>query len=547
MAGLATTFGSGAMTNSINELEQAQVVLVSGSNTTRTHPQVARRIYDAVDRGAKLLVIDPRATKIARHAHVHLQIQPGTDIALLNGIMRCILDENLIDDLFIEMRTENYIPLRDMLLAVDLDEVEAVTGVSRTKIARAARIYAQARRAVICYCLGVTQHTCGTANVESYANLAMLTGHVEQEFTGVDPLRGQYNVQGACDMGALPAVLPGYQPVADPEVKKKFSQVWGCEIPETTGRTLLDMTHGAINAGLVSEQPDPLKAMFIMGENPMLSDPSLGRVKNTLENLDLLVVADIFLSETARLADVVLPAACYAEKSGTVTNSERRVQYSQKAVEPPGDARPDTWIIQQLSKNMGYAMEYSSEAEIMEEICLLTPIYGGMYHDRLQKGHGLQWPCPDRDHQGTPFLHKYSFTRGRGHFTPQGHVPAAEPADSEYPFVLITGRSYYQYHTGTMSRQSPLLEREYHRPRLNMHPGDAEKLQLAEAIRVKVSSRRGAVEFYLHCTSEVSPGELSCDFHFWESPANVLTLAASDPVAHCPEYKCCAVRVEAMA
>ncbi len=533
------------MTNTINEIEQAQVILVSGSNTTRTHPQVARRIYDAVDGGARLIVIDPRATRIARHAHIHLQIRPGTDIALLNGIMRCILDENLIDDLFIEMRTENFLALRDMLLKIDLAEIETITGVSREKIAQAARTYARARRAVICYCLGVTQHTCGTANVESYANLAMLTGHVEQEFTGVDPLRGQGNVQGACDMGALPAVLPGYQSVTDKEIREKFARAWAREVPETRGRTLLDMTHGALQAGLADEEAAPLAAMYIMGENPMLSDPTLGRVRATLKSLDFLVVSDIFLSETAEIAHVVLPAACYAEKNGTVTNSERRVQYMRKAVEPPGQARPDTWIIQELAGRMGYAMQYGSSAEIMEEICLLTPVYGGMYHDRLKTCHGLQWPCPDRDHPGTPFLHKYSFSRGRGRFEPQRHVEPAEPPDQDYPFTLITGRSYYQYHTGTMSRRSPLLEREYHRPLLNMHPEDATQLGLHENDPVLVASRRGKVPFTLHLTNEVRPGRLFCDFHFWEAPANILTISANDPVARCPEYKCCAVRVEA--
>ena len=322
-------------------------------------------------------------------------------------MMRCILDENLIDDLFIEMRTENYLALRNMLLHVNLDHTAAITGVDKRDIARAASIYAQAQRSTICYCLGVTQHTCGTANVKSYANLAMLTGHVEQEFTGVDPLRGQYNVQGACDMGALPAVFTGYQSVLDPEVRKKFSIAWQRELPEKPGMTVLEMTHGGH-----ATTRDPLQALFIVGENPMLSDPVLGQVQSTLEGLEFLVVSDIFLTETAELADVVFPAACFAEKNGTVTNSERRVQLMHKAIDPPGQARSDDWIIQELSGRMGYLMTYASSSEIMEEICLLTPIYGGMYHDRLNGSWGLQWPCPDRNHPGTPFLHKYSFTRG---------------------------------------------------------------------------------------------------------------------------------------
>ena len=530
------------MTNTINELEQAQVILVSGSNTTRTHPQVARRIYDAVDGGAKLIVIDPRRTRIAARAHLHLQLHPGTDIALLNGMMRCILDENLIDDLFIEMRTENYLALRDLLLRTDLDEVERITGVDRELIARAARTYARAQRAAICYCLGVTQHTTGTANVRSLANLAMLTGHVEREFTGVDPLRGQVNVQGACDMGALPGVLPGYQSVTDPEVRKRFHRFWGREIPEAPGRTVLDMTHHP--AGPLTATREPLRGLLVVGENPLLSDPALAGVRATLTGLDLLVVADIFLTETGRLADVVLPAACFAEKDGTFTNSERRVQLLRKAVEPPGQARPDSWIIRELAGRMGYPMKYGSTAEIMEEIALLTPIYGGIYHDRLEDINGLQWPCPDRSHPGTPFLHKYSFTRGSGRFEPEEHRGPAEPVDREYPFVLITGRGYHQYHTGTMSRRSPALEREHGRPLLDIHPGDAGKIGLGEGSRVLVRSRRGAVRFTLHLNDRVMPGEVSCDFHFHEAPANELTLADSDPEARCPEYKCCAVTLE---
>lgn len=525
------------MTNSINELEEAQVVLVSGSNTTRTHPQVARRIYDAVDQGAKLIVIDPRETRIARHAHIHLQIHPGTDIPLLNGMMRCILDENLIDDLFIEMRTENYLAMRDLLLQVDFDHVEKITGVDKRDIARAARTYARAQRSTICYCLGVTQHTCGTANVKSYANLAMLTGHVEQEFTGVDPLRGQGNVQGACDLGALPNVFSGYQSVADQQIREKFEIAWKRQLPDAPGMTVVDMTHG--------HGTDPLRALFIVGENPMLSDPVLGQVRSSLEGLELLVVADIFLTETAELADVVLPAACFAEKTGTITNSERRVQLMHKAVEPPGEARGDGWIIQELATRMGYPMAYESSAEIMEEICMLTPIYGGMYHDRLDGSWGLQWPCPNRDHPGTPFLHKYSFTRGSGRFEPEEHSPPAEPADQEYPLILITGRSYHHYHTGTMTRRSATLNREHPIPLLDIHPQDAENLGLEDGSRVRVNSRRGSVPFTLHCSEQMAPGEVSCDFHFHEAPTNILTLADCDPVAHCPEYKCCAVNVEA--
>ncbi len=532
------------MTNSINEIEEAQVILVSGSNTTRTHPQVARRFFRAMDRGARLIVIDPRRTRLARHAHIHLRIRPGTDIALLNGMMRSIIDENLIDDLFIQMRTENYTTMRDMLFGIDLAQAAAITGVPEKTIRRAARIYAQAQRSVICYCLGVTQHIAGTGNVQSYANLAMLTGHVEQEFTGVDPLRGQNNVQGACDMGALPGVLPGYQPVADAGVREKFARVWGVDLPRNPGLTLLDMTHEPSGAAGLRQAAPVIRGLYVTGENPLLSEPSLNGVRKTFHQYDFLAVSDIFLSETAQVADVVFPAASFAEKTGSITSSERRVQLMRKAIDPVGDSRPDDWIVMELARRLGYVMDYESPAEVMEEICMVTPIYAGMYHDHLDRGWGVQWPCGGRDMEGTQYLHKYSFARGRGRFEPAVHVDPAEPPDSDYPFALITGRFYFQYHTGTMTRRTPILERESDRPLLEMHPDDGHRLGLQPGDRVTVASRRGRCRFVVELTDRVEPGNLFTSFHFAEAPVNELTIDASDPVARCPEYKVCAVRLE---
>lgn len=544
MAGLAVTFGSGAMTNSIAEIEEAQAILISGSNTTETHPQVARRIYDAVDKGAKLIVIDPRRTQIARHADIHLQIRPGTDIPLLNAMMRSIVDENLVDDLFVEMRTENYFALRNMLFQVDIARTATICGVDEEKIRHAARLYAGAQRSVICYCLGVTQHVCGTDNVQSYANLAMLTGHVEQEFTGVDPLRGQSNVQGACDMGALSAVFPGYQPVADALVRGKFERAWGVKLPEKPGMTNIDMMHAKAVGTDPSQTERGLRAMFIMGENPVISDPDLNHVRNTLSGLDFLAVSDIFLTDTAQLADVVFPAASFAEKSGTITNSERRVQLMRKAIEPIGSCRSDDKIIIELSRKLGYEMDYESPAEIMEEICMLTPIYGGMYHDRLEKEWGLQWPCIDRNHGSTQYLHKYSFARGRGRFEPAEHIVPAESADEQYPFILITGRIYHQYHTGTMTRKSRLHNRESPKSRVELHPEDAARLKIVDGETVRLVSRRGECLFTAMLTDRVAPGHVFATFHFSESPVNLLTVDVSDPVAKCPEFKICAVQVE---
>ena len=371
------------MTNSINEIEEAEVILATGSNTSEAHPQIARRMLAAVDKGAKLIVIDPRRTQLAELADVHLRLQPGTDILLLNGMMRIILDESLADRLFIEMRTENFTALQDMLNKIDLAEVERITGVSLTEIRKAAKLYARARRAVICYCLGITQHVAGTKNVQTIANLAMITGNVEKEFTGVDPLRGQNNVQGACDMGALPTVYPGYQNVDDDNCREKFEHVWGAKLSAKPGLTLLDMTHSGAKG--------PMKGMFIMGENPVLSDPLMDKVEETLTNLEFLAVADIFLTETASFAHVVFPAASFAEKGGTFTNTERRIQMVRPAIPPIHGTRTDTDIITELATRMGYPMSYESAAEVMEEIALLTPIYGGIRHQRLGgKAWGLQ-------------------------------------------------------------------------------------------------------------------------------------------------------------
>jgi len=536
VAGLATTFGSGAMTNSINEIENAQVMLVIGSNTSEAHPQVARRIFTAMDRGARLIVIDPRRTLLARRADIHLAIRPGTDIPLLNAMMRIILDENLADDLFIEMRTENFYGLRDMLYRLDLEETARLTGVDLAGIRAAAQLYGRAQKAVICYCLGITQHVCGTGNVQAIANLAMLTGHVEKEDTGVDPLRGQNNVQGACDMGALPNVFPSYQQVDIDDYREKFERAWHACLPSQPGLTLMEMTHGGKNG--------PLKAMFIMGENPVLSDPVQARVEETLDNLEFLLVADIFLTETARRAHVVLPAASFAEKTGTFTNSERRVQMVRRVIPPLGQSRTDSDIIMDLSARLGYAMDYESPAEIMEEISMLAPIYGGMQHDRLENSWGLQWPCWDRRHSGTPFLHKYYFTRGKGRFVPTVHEPPAELPDEDYPFLLITGRIYHQYHTGTMSRHSALLSREAGEALLQLHPGDGRRLGVRSGDLVRMRSRRGEVQVKAQLTETVKAGEIYTTFHFSEMPVNRLTISAKDHFSQCPEYKICAVHLE---
>ena len=524
------------MTNSINEITGAEVIFVIGSNTTEAHPQIARRILEAVDSGAKLIVADPRRTEISRAAHIHLQLRPGSDIALLNAMMRVILSEGLIDDAFIEMRTENFKELRKHLLSQDIDKLAAVSGIPVSQIKKAARLYAGAQKGVICYCLGITQHICGTANVESIANLAMLTGHVEQAYTGVNPLRGQNNVQGACDMGAIPGVFPGYQPVSDPAIKKKFERAWGTALPSEPGLTITDMTHRGRENGI--------RAMFIMGENPVMSDPDASKVEETLKGLEFLAVSDIFLTETASLAHVVFPAASFAEKCGTVTNSERRVQLMHQAIPPIGECRSDSEIITELAGRLGYTMAYENSAEIMEEIALLTPIYGGIFHDRLETSWGLQWPCPSRDHKGTPYLHKYSFARGKGRFVPAENITPDELPDDDYPFILMTGRVYHHYHTGAMTRASDILSREVPEAVLEINSDDAEEKGLRHGDMVSLRSRRGEIEVRVKPVDTISRGMLYVSFHFHESPVNRLTNPALDPVAKCPEYKVCAVNLE---
>lgn len=525
------------MTNSIEELGSAEVLLVTGSNTTETHPQIGRNILQAVDSGAKLIVIDPRRTDLAREAYIHLNLRPGTDIALINCMMRIILDENLADDLFISMRTEQFIPLRDYLHRLDLKELSATTGIELQKIHEAACIYARSVKSVICYCLGVTQHSCGTDNVQAVANLAMLTGNIEKKHSGVDPLRGQNNVQGACDMAALPAVLPGYQPITDRSIRDRFQTVWKRKTPTAPGLSLTEMTH--------SGKDGAIKTMFIMGENPLISDPHLSRVQETFENLDFLAVSDIFLTETAQHAHVVFPAASFAEKRGTITNSERRVQLCRRAIPPLGNCLPDSEIIMALGKRLDCpGMDFESSDEIMEEINLLTPIYGGMHYDRLKRNHGLQWPCWNRDHEGTEFLHKYNFTRGKGQFTITKHQEPSEQTDRTYPYTLVTGRgSYHHYHTGTMTRNSKRLVREYPEALLEINALDAKTLQLQNGEKVELLSKRGKVRITITITDRVQPGTVFSSFHFFEVPINQLTTAVMDPKSKCPEFKVCSVNL----
>ncbi|TNF55144.1 formate dehydrogenase subunit alpha, partial [bacterium] len=413
---------------------------------------------------------------------------------------------------------------------------ESITGVPAEDIRRVARIYAPETRSMLFFAMGITQHICGVDNVRACANLTMLTAHVGHAMAGLNPLRGQNNVQGSCDMGALPEVYSGYERVNDSSARRKFGDAWGTTLPRKPGLTLMEM----LNASLEGK----LKALYIMGENPVISDPDVHHTTRALKNLKFLVIQDIFLTETAELADVVLPAVSFAEKDGTFTNTERRVQKIRKSINPPGEAMPDWKIICELSKKIGYPMDYNAPHEIMEEIALLTPSYRGILHHRLDQGFGLQWPCPNTQHPGTPFLHRKKFARGLGSFIPVHYIPPDEQPDETFPFILTTGRSYFQYHTGTMTRKTATLEREEPECTVEINSNDAKRLSIHNREKVKVSSRRGSIEAMTQVTDKTIEGTIFIPFHFYEASANVLTNAALDPYAKIPEYKVCAAKIE---
>ncbi len=539
------------MTNSIPEFDNTDCFLIIGSNTTEAHPLIATHILRAKKRGAKIVVCDPRRTQIARLADMYLAHRPGTDVALLNGLMNVIIAEGLANQEFIDSRTENFAELKAAVADYTPERVQAITGVPAAALAAAARLYATSETSAILYTMGITQHTTGVDNVVSCANLSMLTGHIGRPGTGVNPLRGQNNVQGACDMGGLPNVYTAYQPVINEAAHAKFEQAWGATSPLKIGLTVSDMVDQALKGGI--------KALYVLGENPMVSDPDLHHVQAALENVDFMVVQDIFPTETAQLADVVLPGVTFVEKDGTFTNTERRVQRVRQAVAPLGNARQDWQIIADVAKRMGSAnslpgaeaqgapysgWDYAGAAAIMAEINALTPSYTGVTYERLEQLGSLQWPCPTTEHPGTPYLHKDKFARGLGHFTPVTFKEPAELPCDEYPVTLTTGRMMFHYHTGSMTRRSEKLDREVPDGYVEISPEDAERMGVKNSGRVRLTSRRGSIETRAWITRRVPPGTVFVPFHFAEAAANVLTNPAVDPVAKIPEYKVAAVRLE---
>ena len=538
VAGLAQIFGSGAMSNSIDEIKDSSCLFVIGTNPTASYPVIGLRIIEAVKNGAKLIVADPRNIDLCKHADIVLNQIPGTDVALLMGIMKIIVDEGLLDENFINERCENFNEFNESLKEYDIDTVEAITGVNKELIRDAARLYSTKKPASILYSLGITEHTHGTENVFALGNLALLTGNMGKPSTGVNPIRGQNNVQGACDMGCLPDVFPGYQKVEDPVTIQKFENLWNSELNKSRGLMFPEMLDAAKNGDI--------KAMYIVGENPVTSEPDTENIKKSLENLDFLVVQDIFMSETAQMADVVLPGCSFAEKDGTFANSERRIQRVRKVIEPVGDSRPDWLITCQLAQRMGAeGFEYMDASEIYDEIAQVAPIFSGINYSRIDE-EGIQWPCLDERDKGTPILHTETFKTesGKGKFIPLHYKPSAELPDEDYPLILTTGRSLYHYQTSTMTGAVDGLKKLYGEDCIDMCLEDAQKLGIEHGEKVKIISRRGKIEPKVRITDSCKSGVVFMTFHFGESATNIITNSALDPISKTPEFKVCAVRVE---
>jgi formate dehydrogenase alpha subunit len=550
VAGLAATYGSGAMSNSMEDIAKfAQAMLIIGSNTTEQHPVFGTMIRQAVyRRGAKLVVADPRKIDIIEFATLHLRQRPGTDVVLLNGLMNIILEKGWEDQQFISSRTEGFEEFKSTINQYPPDKVAEITGVPIEKLYQAAEILATNKPMAVMWAMGITQHIVGVRNVMDLANLQMLLGNIGVPGGGVNPLRGQNNVQGACDLGGLPNVYSGYQAVTYDESRLKFEAAWGAEMSSKIGQTVTEMIP---NAG-----EDIIKALYILGEDPVVSDPDSAHIRHCLEECDFIVLQEIFPTETAKYADVLLPGVSFAEKTGSFTNTERRIQLVRKAIDPPGEARPDWWITSQLAQSVRAlegrdfkpapyaAWDYQDSAEVMQEIAVLTPSYAGVSHERLERGDRLQWPVRSLEHPGTPVLHVGQFARGLGKFMPIDHIPPAESPDDEFPILLSTGRVLYHWHGGEMTRRAKGLLEVYSHALIEINPQDAIQLGLNGKRRVRVTSRRGSIEAEAWVTERVPPGMVFANFHFPEASANELTIAALDPVAKIPEYKICAVKVE---
>jgi len=509
--------------------------MVIGSNPDTSHPTIGLRIHQAKKNGSKLLVIDPRRTWLADEADLFLCQNPGSDVALLNGMVHVILEEGIWDKKFVEERTENLEELEIVTAKYTPDYVEQITGISEEQLRAAARLYASpGKKCAIYYGMGLAHHATGTDNVKSIANLAMLCGKLGVAGGGVNPLRGQNNVQGACDMGALYTTLPGYSGLDNNDVFERYEKLWEVKLPRRKGKAATEVWDAIMEGDI--------KGLYVFGEDPVLADPNALHAVRALEKLDFLIVQDIFLTETAKMADVVFPAACFAEKDGTFTCTERRVQRVRKAVEPPGEAKADWQIFCELSHRMGYDMPYSKPEDIFKEISQLVPQYAGITYERIEKV-GLQWPVPDKEHPGTPVLHIGKFTKGKGLFIPEDYTPPVEMPDSDYPMILTTIRETAQYNFGSMTRKTPEIETLCPEALAEINPEDAARLGIADLDTIEVSSRRGSVQLRAKISDRSQVGTIAIPYHFAEVPVNNLTLNSLDRLSRSPQYKICAIKV----
>lgn len=536
VAGLKQTLGSGAMTNSTQDIFETELIVVIGADPTENHSVFGGQIFEAKQRGAKLVVIDPRVTRLAKVADIHVQLKPGSNIALINAMLHVILEKNLQNQSFISQRCEGFDALARNVATITPESVESCTGVSADVIRQTAMLYGQAQRAMILYGMGITQFVSGTQNVIALSNLALVCGQIGRPGTGINPLRGQNNVQGACDMGCLPNVYPGYQAADDLAVQQKFTQAWGTEVATKPGLTSLGMTKATL-AG-------DFRALIIFGEDPVVTDPDQNHVRAAMKEMDLLVVAELTMTETAKLADFILPAASFAEKEGTFTNCERRVQHVAQALQPPGSAMGDWQWLQALAAKLGSdALNWSDSEAVFDEMASLTPSYQGMSYPGIMRAHGLQWPCHSGAPEGTAILHQTTFPIGKARLIPVHQIEIDEPADEQYPLLLTTNRLHFHYGCGSMTRKSPLLEREIPAGLLFINPVDARTLKIQRYSPVGIRSRRGYVETRAMITEDVPPGLVAMPYHFREAPSNQLTNTAQDPVTKMPELKACAVSV----
>ncbi len=537
VAGLARTLGSGAMTNSIADIDLADLILVIGADVTENHAMIGARMLRAQARGAKLIVIDPRKTRLARLADIHLQLRLGSNIALLNGLLQIIFEHGWENAAFLAERCEDITPLRQHLAGITVEQTSAATGIAEADLLRVAELFSHSPAAFTAWGMGITQFQSGTNNVIAVSNLALACGQVGRPGTGINPLRGQNNVQGACDMGCLPNVYPGYQQADAPAVQARFAQAWGTPMTSAAGMTSMGMTKAALNGDL--------RALMIIGEDPVVTDPDQHQVARAFAALDFLVVFELTLTETAKMADVVLPAAAFVEKDGTFTNCERRVQRIRKAVDAPGSARCDWQILGDLAARMGYpGMQWANAEAVFDEMAALAPIFSAMSYAELDAQQGLHWPCDTEHPHGSPLLHAHSFPLGRARLIPVSQVEPAEQPDAAYPWVFTTHRFHFHYNCGSMTRKSPLLERETPAGLVLMHPLDAADHGFADLQAVRVSSRRGQVEARLQLTDDLPRGTVAMPYHFREAPCNRLTNDAMDPVSKMPELKACAVAIE---